>query len=174
MKFSDLNLKINKEKNITKIEDHEIEVLQYLPIEDKIDLIDITLQKSEENGTYNEIKLEKYFNLYIVYMYTNLEFTDEEKMNESELYDKLECSDVFINIIGAMDENEYKILYDYLVKMRSLRQKYHRSAASLLQAFIQDLPKNAAAASQIVDNFDKERYKEVVDFAQAANGGRPI
>lgn len=174
MKYLDLNLKINKEKNIVKINNNEIEVLQYLPIEDKIDLIDIALQKAEEHGMYNEIKLEKYFNLYIIYMYTNLEFTDEEKMNESELYDELECSGAFNIVIEAMDKKEYDCLCDYLIKVRQERQKYNTSAASLLQTFIQDMPRNAAAASEIVNNFNKDKYKEVVQFAQAANGGRPV
>lgn len=175
MKYSDLNLKINTETTVVKINDNtEIEVLQYLPVEDKIDLIQIALQKSLENGIYNEIKLDMYFNLYIVYMYSNLEFTDEEKEDEFKLYNELQSNDIIVHVIAGMDEGEYDCLLDYLKSMQENNESYKKSAAALFQTFIQDMPKNAAAAAEIVDNFDKEKYKNVIDFAKSANGNRPI
>ena len=174
MKYSDLNLKINTNTNIANIGDKEIKVLQYLPLEDKIDLIQIALQKSEENGIYNEMKLDMYFNLYIIYMYTDLEFTDEQKANEFTLYNELQSNEIIINIIGAIDEDEYITLIDYLEMMKKNNEKYKRSAAALFQTMIQDLPKNAAAAAEIVDNFDPEKYENVTNFARSLNGGRPI
>ena len=175
MKYSDLKLKINKETSIVKIDDNtEIEVLQYLPIEDKIDLIQIALQKSLENGIYNEIKLDMYFNLYIVYMYSNLEFTDEEKEDEFKLYNELQSNDIIAHVIAGMEDGEYDCLLDYLKTMQESNEIYRTSAAALLQTFIQDMPKNAAAAANIVENFDENKYKRVVDFAKSANGNRPI
>ena len=175
MKYSDLNLKVNKETTIVKIDDNtEIEVLQYLPIEDKIDLIQIALQKSLENGVYNEVKLDMYFNLYIVYMYSNLEFTDEEKEDEFKLYNELQSNNIIVHVIAGMDEGEYDCLLDYLKSMQEANEMYRSSAAAILQSFIQDMPRNAAAAAEIVDNFDKEKYRNVIDFAKSANGGRPI
>ena len=175
MKYSDLNLKTKTNTAIAKINDNiEIEVLQYLPIEDKIDLIQIALQKSLENGIYNEMKLDMYFNLYMIYMYTNLEFTDEEKADEFTLYNELQSNNIIVGVIGAMDENEYDSLIDYLQMMQRANEKYKRSAAALLQSIVQDMPKNAAAAAEIVDNFDKEKYKNVVDFARSVNADRPV
>lgn len=175
MKYSDLKLKINTETSIVKIDDNtEIEVLQYLPIEDKIDLIQIALQKSLENGIYNEIKLDMYFNLYIIYMYSNLEFTDEEKEDEFKLYNELQSNDIIAHVIAGMDEGEYDSLLDYLKMMQVNNESYKKSAAALLQTFIQDMPKNATAAAEIVDNFDKDKFKNVIEFAKSANGDRPI
>ena len=107
-------------------------------------------------------------------MYTNLEFSDEERADLTKLYDELESNGIFLDIIEAMDQDEYNNLIDYLEIMKENNQVYMTSAAALLQSFIQDLPQNAATAAEIVDNFDKEKYKEVVEFAQSANGGRPI
>ena len=39
---------------------------------------------------------------------------------------------------------------------------------------INNLPKNAEAAAKIVEQFNPERFKAVVDFARYANGGRDI
>ncbi len=174
MKYSDLELKTNIDTDAIKIGDKIVRIVQYLPLRDKIDLIQIALQKSQENGIYNEMKLQMYFNLYLVYMYTDLEFTEEEKANEEELYDELESNDLFTDIIAAIDEKEYDFLINHLEVMKQRSLKYKTSAAALLQSFIQDLPKNAQAAADIVDHFDKDKYKEVVEFAQYANGGRPV
>ncbi len=174
MKYSDLGLRKKDNVKIVKIGEAEIQVLQYLPIEDKIDLIDIALQNAKENGIYDEMKLDMYFNLYLVFMYTNLEFSDEERADLAKLYDELESNGIFLDIIEAIDQDEYNNLIDYLEIMKENNQIYMTSAAALLQSFIQDLPQNAATAAEIVDNFDKEKYKEVVEFAQSANGGRPI
>lgn len=174
MKYSELDLKINDEFNTCMIGDKEIHVRKYLPISDKIDLVEIALQKAEQNSVYNDMKLDIYFNLYLVYMYTDLEFTEEEKTNEEELYDILESNGVFLDIIDAIDDEEYAYLMGTLDSMRANQEMFRRSAAALLQSFIQDLPANAEVASKIVDSFDKDKYKEVVEFAQYANGGRPI
>jgi hypothetical protein len=105
-------------------------------------------------------------------MYTNLEFDDDK--DDFELYNELQCNNVILSVIGAMEENEYDDLLNYLESMKINSFKYKRSAAALIATFIQDLPKNAAAAQEIVDNFDKEKFNNVVEFAKSANGGRPI
>ena len=174
MKYSEIKQPIKSDKAYAKIKDKEIAVLQYLPISDKIDLIQIALQKSEENGIYNEMKLDVYFNLYIIYMYTDLEFTDEEKEDEFKLYDELQSNDIIVSVIGAMDDAEYDCLIDYLKIMKVANNRYRGSAAALIQTAIQDLPKNAQAAADIVNNFDPEKYQNVIDFAKHANGDRPI
>ena len=176
MKYSDLKLKTKDEKTILKLNNGqcEVEVLQYLPILDKIDLIDVALQKAEEGLGYNELKLEMYFNLNIVYLYSNLDFTVEEIENEERLYDELESNGIILDIIGAMDDDEYNFLVDHLEIIKENKMKFKNSVAGVAQSFIQDLPKNAEAAANIVNNFDPEKYQAVLDFAKAANGGRPI
>ena len=45
---------------------------------------------------------------------------------------------------------------------------------SMLNKFIDDLPAQADAMKNIIDNFDKDKYQEVIRFAEAVNGNRPI
>ena len=77
--YASLKLKTNTEIKEIKWEDKVIEVAQYLPINDKYDLIMVTLQKAKEDILYNPVKLDMYFHLHLVYMYTNLSFTDKQK-----------------------------------------------------------------------------------------------
>ena len=164
-----------KEYKTVKLNSLEVKILQYLPISDKIDIIQIALQKSEESdGLYNELLLDMYFHLHIIFCYTDLEFSEEDLSDFMSLYDRLESHGFISEIMGAMDPDEYKNLVDYLEIQKKERLEYKHTAAAVLRGIIQDLPKNAEAAKEIMDQFDPNKYQEVLNFATAANGGRNI
>jgi hypothetical protein len=175
-KVSYANLKLKPVSTTSAFEfgGQQIEVLNYLPIEDKYDLVMITLQKAEEDGVYNPILLDLYFHLHLVYMYTNLSFTDKQKENELKIYDTLVSNGFFDKFFEALDENEYRELMDYIEELKETILHYRNTAGAVLQSIIQDLPANAQAAADIVKNFDPNKYQAVIDFATAANGGRNI
>ena len=175
MNYKDLNLHINNDTYFIEVQGKKINIKKYLPINDKKDLVEITLQKAEQaDGTYNEILIDMYFNLHLVYLYTDIVFTDEDREDEMKLYDELESSGLLERILDKIPDEEYNTLMDYLKAMRKEISSYKHSAAAMVQKLIVDLPKNAEAAAKIVQNFNPEKYKEVVDFAQHANGDRPI
>lgn len=172
--YANLKLKVDKSVETFDFNENKIEVLKYLPIEDKRDLVEITLQKAEENGIYNPVLLDMYFHLHLVYMYTNLSFTDKQKENEPKIYDTLVSNGFFDKFFEVLDENEYRELMDYIEELKATILHYRNTAGAVLQSIIQDLPKNAQAAADIVQNFDPNKYQAVIDFATAANGGRNI
>lgn len=175
MNFSDFNLHLDTSYNTFEVgPNQEVQVLKYLPIADKNDLIQITLQNSEENGLYNLLLVDMYFNLYIVYIYTNIEFTDEEKEDAPTLYDILWSSGVIDAVLNTMDEREYKTLYQMLSETLENKMKYKSTIASVINSFIEQLPVNAENAAEIIKNFNPEQFQQVLSFARAANGNRPI
>ena len=54
--YASMKLKVDTKPTKITFNDTEIEVLQYLPINDKYDLIMITLQNAYEEGIYNPLK----------------------------------------------------------------------------------------------------------------------
>lgn len=172
--YANLKLKVNKEVKTFNFMEQEIEVLQYLPIEDKRDLISIVCQNAEENGIYNALLIDTYFHLYLVYMYTNLSFTEKQKENEMKLYDTLKSNGFFELFLSVMNEDEYNELYEYIEETMKMNLKFKNTAGAVLQTIIQDLPHNAQIAADIVENFDKNKFQAVLDFATAANGQRNI
>lgn len=179
MLLKDLNLKKEFSKNSfiyhdPSGQDHEISVQSYLPISNKIDLIQIALQKAEQNGIYNELLLDMYFHLNIIYLYTDIQFEDDDREDEYALFDLLEKNDIIGKTIVTMEQDEYDTLKQMLLDMRDRNLAYQNTAAAVLRSIIQDLPKNAAAAADIVNSFNPEQYQSVIDFATAANGGRNI
>lgn len=175
MDFQSFNIKKIQDINIININNQEIKVLKYLPISDKNDLISIALQKAEtETGVYNDILLDMYFHLNIIYLYTDINFSDEDKKDEFALYDILETNEIINKVIAAIGEQEYQSLKDYLEQIKWHNNKFKMSAAGIIRTLSEDLPKNAIAAQEIINNFKPEQYQAVTQFAKAANGDRDI
>jgi len=166
--FNNLKLFTNKEVKIAEFNNTKIEVLQYLPVEDKNDLIQITMQKSFMDGYFNEILLDAYFHLNIIYLYTNLNITEKQREDELKLYDKIYSSGLLEVILGQLPEDEYKYLFNMLQEQTKDFLTYKNSAAAVVQSFIQDLPANAAAAADIVNNWDANKFQSVQDMVQLA------
>lgn len=166
--YANLKLKVDNTVNTFDFNGNKIEVLNYLPVEDKYDLIMITIQKAKENGYYNGLKIDVFFHLHLVYMYTNLSFTDKQREDEMKLYDTLKSNGFIDKMLLAIPENEYNELYTYIEDIVSSDTEYMQSFASIVKTIVEDLPKNAQMAAEIVDNFNPEKYQQVVNFAKTA------
>lgn len=172
--FKDLELKMVEEVVYMKFEDKQIEVKQFLSTMDKSDLVNITCQRAYEDGIFNPVLLDAWFHLHLIIMCSNLELDDEDKANALETYDILRSNGFVDEFLAVMDEDLYNELYSNVVEMVEDLLTYKNTAASVINSLIQDLPKHAEAARDIVEGFSPEKYQAVVDFARAANGGRTV
>ena len=172
--YAGMKLKVKTQPKKIDFEGNEIEVLQYLPIDNKYDLVMITLQKSLEDGIYNPIKKDMYFHLYLVYMYTDISFTDKQKEDETKLYDVLDSNGLITKVIENIPEEEYNKLFEYMNELMELETSYRASASAMISNIIDTLPDKAQEAVEALNSFDPDKYKAVQDFAKAANGGRDI
>lgn len=136
IEFKSLNLKRNDSIRVIKINDDEIEVKQYLPIEDKIDLVQIALQQAETDFGYNTMLVDVYFYLYIVYFYSNIQFTDEEKAQPLELFDILSSNDVISAVAAAIPSEEFEDIKEYIDTQFEMNTKFKSSSLYLLNILI--------------------------------------
>ncbi len=172
--YANMKLKVNTSVKTFDFCGQKVEVLQYLPAQDKYDLLMITLQKALENGMYNEFKLNLYFELNLVYLYTNISFTEKQREDQFKLYDNLKSNGFFELFFQAINEDEYNELFAQLNAIKDANLANRMSVAAVINQLIDDLPANAETAAKIVENFDPKQFKEVIDFATYANGGRNI
>lgn len=172
--YASMKLKPITSTHILKWNDMNIEVLDYLPIEDKYDLVMITLQKSFEDGYYNPLKIDMYFHLHLIYMYTNITFTDKQREDENKLYDTLKSNGFIDVFLTDLSDSQYDELFIWINETKEELLKQSRSFNGILKTLIDELPKQAEKAQQIIDNFDPNKFQEVLNFAKAANGGRDI
>ena len=172
--YSSLKLKTKEEVKEIDFNGNKIEINQYLSIGDKIDLIDITLQKAREERIYNPIKVDMYFHLHLIYLYTNLTFTEKQREDEYKLYDVLESNGLIDAVMAAIPEKEYNELLKLTNDRLDLEMKYSTTLAGIIMQIIESFPEAAQRAADIMKDFDPSKYQAVLDFAKAANGGRPI
>ena len=151
--YANMKLKTKTEVNIFDFFGQKIQVLKYLPAQDKYDLLMITLQKSLEGNIYNEFKLNLYFELNLVYMYTNLSFTDKQREDEFKLYDTLKSNGFFDLFYNAMEDSEFNDLFEQINELKTTLEKEHLSTAGIIENVITNLPEQAEAVATILNNF---------------------
>ena len=172
--YASLKLKTNTDTTTVDFNGSKIEILKYLPIEEKYDLISITLQKSLEDTLYNPLKVDMYFHLHLIYMYTNLSFTDKQREDESKLYDTLSSNGLIDLILENIDELEYEMLSTYLEESIEQDLEYKTTVAYLLNSIIGDMPRKIEGIQRMMDEIDQEKFTNAINFAKALNGGREI
>ena len=172
--YANMKLKVNTSVKTFDFKGQKVQVIQYLPAQDKYDLLMITLQQAEEDGVYNEFKLNLYFELNLVYMYTNISFTEKQREDEIKIYDSLKSNGFFDLFFEAFNEDEYEELLNELEAIKESKLLSKTTIGFLVDRFIKEIPANMEKAVEIVNSFDPSQYQAVVDFARQANGGRDI
>lgn len=150
-----------------KVGDNTITILPSVNGRTMLDFIELVYAAAEEKtGLVNPVLEDMAFHVRYVQILTDLEFEAEDFINLEDTYDKLNWN----NIIDIVVKETGEIYEDLLEKYSTYRDatvKYHQSIISLLQAFISDLPAQAEAVQEMVNNFDPDRYKEVLEFKKS-------
>ena len=95
LSFNKLGLKAKNEVKIVTFNEQNIEVKQYLPIREKMDLIAKVVELSfEDNGFINPAKVSVYTYLGVIEQYTNITFTEAQKKDLLKMYDLLEENEI--------------------------------------------------------------------------------
>ena len=137
--FSKLALKKQDKVNTIKIGNFDIEVKQYLPVNDKLDLIARVLNGAhDENNFPNPVKIEVIGALEIMMAYTNLSFTEKQKEDVAKLYDLLETNGVIDQVVSAIPEEEYNFIIDGIDDTIEAVYTYQNSVLGILDSVGQD------------------------------------
>ena len=164
--FAAMKLKINDEVKVVDIFGQSVEVKQYLPVEEKNNLIEISLQHAARGTVFNDLLLDAYFHVFLVFKYTNINFTDKQKEDILTLYDILECNDVITEVISAIPEQEYNNLRDEMTYMAKQIAEYMISAKAIADDLMQYAPDKSAELAENVANFDIEKYQQIMTIAK--------
>ena len=159
--YKDIDCKksIDKNNKIINFNGSEIQIVNYLSANDKYDLIMITLQKAFEKGIYNEYKLKVYFDLHLIYMYTNIVFTAEDRADEVGLYDTLMNSGLIKLVKEQIEDSEIEELWSLLKISENKIIDYKGNFFSFLMDFIEELPEKAKEAIETIKQLDPELIK---------------
>ena len=135
-----LNIKKNDvEANIININGVDVEVKQYLPVNEKLDLISwIINQSADDMKFYNVGKLIVLKTIGLLRYYTNINFTDKQLENAAELFDLIYTSGLSSDIIGAIPATEIEFIDKVLMDTVDSIYKYQNSIFGILNAVTTD------------------------------------
>ena len=137
--FNKLDLKKNQEVATLKYNNIEFEVRQYLPIEEKLELISKVISNSaDENNFYNAPKGHVFTTLGIVEYYTNINFTEKQLEDPQKLYDLIVGNGLDILILNAIPMTEIMFIESNIEKITNGYYDYRHSALGIIETISQD------------------------------------
>ena len=158
-------LGLKKNTNLISLEwnGQVIEIKEYLPIEDKIGVIEKIVNLSlDDNNFANPARIMINTTLEIMFAYTNINFTDKQKEDRLGLYDLLFSSGFWKLVENKLAEiGELTIIQITVREVIDEIYKYKNSALGILQAVSEDYSNLDLDAEKIREKLGN---KENVEF----------
>jgi hypothetical protein len=138
---------------------YEIEVIQYMHIQDKLAMIERILNWTiDDTGFLNPVRLEVYTVLEIISTYTNINITDKMMENAPKTYDSFMINGVIDAIIEAIPEDEYNAIFDAIEDCAEHTVSYLNSFVGMMKTITEDYgatKMDIESLSNVLDDPDK-------------------
>lgn len=138
--FGKLDLKKNQEVVELQVDDDVVvEVKQYLPVNDKLELVSTVVNTAVENGNIvNYGQLDVLFAINIIKAYTNINFTEKQLEDVAKLYDLLVSSGFYEVVKNVIPTAETDYIYSLIYRTANDIITYRNSAVGIMEALSQD------------------------------------
>ena len=134
-----LGLKVNQDVKNIEFNEQDIEVKQYLPINEKLELISSVINSAaDENNFSNPVKENVFLTLEILYHYTNINFTDKQKEDPVKLYDLVVSSGLVNKVTDLIPEEELDEVINGVAQSVKAIYTYRNSVLGILESISQD------------------------------------
>lgn len=168
--FSKLGVKPNNDVEEVKFNNATIEIKQYLPMADKIQLIERVVNAaapSSGDRIINWAYVNVMIDLLLVEYYSNISFTDKQKEDTYKFYDNLFGSGLGDLIIDAIPEDELNWIVENINLIIESVFTYKTSAMGIFEGISDDyknLDLNADdIKAKLADRNGVEFLQEVLD-----------
>lgn len=166
-----LNKMVNKDPKIIEFNDQQIEIIQYLPIEKKLELIsDIINNSLDDNTYYNPCRIEIFMIVKLVEAYTNLTITDKQKEDLFKFYDQLVASGFADMVLNNIPKEDYGFIYRSVTKTIKNIYKQKNSALGILESISTDYSNLNLDASEIQSKLADPENMELLKSVLAKLG----
>lgn len=151
LSFTKLSLQKNIQAKDWNFNDQSIEVKQYLPIKERMDIVQSVIQQviNFNNEFLNEFAFHMYMDLAIVFNYTNLSFTDKQKEDLYKLYDLLVGSGFMKELKKQVNCNQTDDLEVYTYETLNGYYKYRNSIYGIMDIMSSDYGSLATEAESL-------------------------
>ena len=136
--------KLNKIKSLDpidiKIGEETISVVQYLPLEKKLTVMQNIIEQAgnNEEGFYNIVKLSVFYTIEMLRVYTNISFTEKQLEDPQKLYDIIVLNNIWETVKDSIPEKERDYIWDNTCALAREITEYNHSALGILKLMSDD------------------------------------
>lgn len=136
--FTKLGLVKNTTTIAVNCNGQAVEVKQYLPVNDKLELISNVINCASDGNFHNPVKVKVFTALEILYFYTNINFTDKQKEDPCKLYDLVNGTGFLDEIFEAIPQDELIFIYNAINLCIESIYNYKNSVMGIFDAIAND------------------------------------
>ena len=160
--FSKLGLKKTEEVEVIEWNEQKIEVKQYLPIEDKLDMIaNIINQSADYNGYYNPARIYIFTILEMIDYYTNISLTEKQKADVFKTFDLFVNSGLSAAIFDKINPYEYNQIKSWIHELINSIYVYKNSVVGIMDTIKEDFNLMDLDTEKLVERLGN---KENIEF----------
>lgn len=164
--FNKLGLVKNTEQVNFMWNGQKIEIIQYLPLEKKLEIISYIINESVDlKGYYAPYRLDLFMTIAVIQNYTNISFTEKQQEDIGKLYDLLVSSGFYFEVKNKIPKTELDYIEENIIKTIHSIYEYKNSALGILDAINNDY-KNIT--------FDAEKIQEVLESGKGLETVREV
>ena len=167
MNYSDLGLDIEYKKvEVQLIGDKKLEVLTYLPIKEKTEMLQFIVNNviDPKTGCASPIRTEIYFSIAVCHWYGGIDFSNEDMANIEKVYDALELNKVIQAIIDYVPYDEINFMRDLAEETVADVARYNSSAAGIIQSMADSSGSLDKQLSDIIQKVQSREGLEMLDM----------
>lgn len=138
--FTKLGLTKNSDISIVEWNGQQIEVKDYLPMSEKLELVSTIINNSiDDNGYYNPMRVYINTIIEVILTYTNISVTEKQKEDIVKLYDLFVSSGLSSKIIGeTINPYEYQQIQKWIYETINSIYNYKNSVMGILDTISAD------------------------------------
>ena len=137
--FTKLGCKLNTESKVINFNGEDIEIVQYLPIQDKLMIMqNVIIQSMTEYNYANPVQAEVFTYLNILQKYTNIKFTEKQLADPPKLYDLVKSSGLLELVCNTIPKDEIEEVFSGVEKSITSFYAYRNSALGILEVLKTD------------------------------------
>lgn len=170
-------IKLNKIKSLDpidiKIGEETISVVQYLPLEKKLTIMQNIIEQAgnNEEGFYNIVKLTVFYTIEMLRAYTNISFTEKQLEDPQKLYDIIVLNNIWSEVKKAIPQSELTDIWENTCALAREITDYNHSALGILKMVRADYGETDFNIASIMENIkDPETLglmKEILPLADS-------
>jgi len=143
----------------------EVEVKQFLPITQKLSLIDMMktiIVKQEENYSYIDYNYKDlFFDVFLIEFYTSIEVDLENIVNSYDVFVKLNLFEIIKANIPVKEITELNNMLNNFIKMFNEKEKNKTSIGNVLTSFAEKYGDNMNNAMEIIKDYNKQEETKI-------------